>query len=71
MFRILDFAFTPPNSKELGFQSPTGNLRAEDIKPGVLDMGATWRPCWEVPLSIGHPPEEQLGLYVSCTQNPW
>lgn len=60
-----------PIAKGLGFQSPQGNLRAEDIKPGVLDMGATWRPCWEVPLSIGHPTEKQLGLCVSCVLNTW
>lgn len=29
VFRILDLAFAPPNSKELGMQSPQGDLRAE------------------------------------------
>lgn len=60
-----------PIAKGLGFQSLQGDLRAEDIKPGVLDMGATWRSCWKVPLNIGHPTEKQLGLRVSCVLNTW
>lgn len=60
-----------PVTKTLGFQGPNGESRAEDINPGVLDMGTTWRPGWKVPLRIDHPTEKQLDLCVSCSQNTW
>lgn len=58
------WAFVPPDSKELGISESHRGSQSQSIEPGVLDMGATWRSDWKVPLRIGHPTERQLVLCV-------